>query len=185
MRAEDLVRTPAEGDDALMARVAGGSGELAQKVVRSNEIAGGKLALIGFVNAPDNSLIGHVLVETSADHYQHVAFPSCDEEGGPPELMAVFFARTAKDRGRDLAVLCGWPANGEATNGRLYAAEFYRVDVTQTKVTVTSLKDLNGKFNTADMLESDGHGHWTRTRTATFKTVAGVKKLLNKMGLRQ
>jgi len=41
-----------------------------------------------------------------------VTFPSCEEEGGPPELMATFFARTTKGGGRDLAVLCSWEGSG-------------------------------------------------------------------------
>jgi hypothetical protein len=168
-----------------MARDLGPTAELAQKVVRSNEIAGGKLALVGFVNAADDDLVGHLLVEQSPDHFEHVSFPSCDGEGGPPELMAVFFARTVKGGARDLAVLCGWPANGQAQNGRLYAAEFYRVDAAGSKIAVTTLKDLSGKFNTADMLENKGHGKWVRTGKARFKTVADVKRLLTKMGLPQ
>ena len=27
---------------------------------------------------------------------EHVEFPSCDEEGGAPEFLPVFFARTVK-----------------------------------------------------------------------------------------
>jgi hypothetical protein len=104
--AEVVVRSSSETDDTFMARVLGSSAELAQKVVRSTEIAGGKLTLIGFVNREDDTLVGHLLVETSPGRYEHVEFPSCDEEGGAPELLAVFFARTVKGGGRDLAVLC-------------------------------------------------------------------------------
>ena len=67
-----------------MVRLLGASAELAQKVVRSTEIANGRLALIGFVNREDNTLVGHLLVEMSPGRYEHVEFPSCDEEGGAP-----------------------------------------------------------------------------------------------------
>ena len=82
--AEVVVRKPSETDDNFMARVLGASAELAQKVVRSTEIANGRLALIGFVNREDNTLVGHLLVEMSPGRYEHVEFPSCDEEGGAP-----------------------------------------------------------------------------------------------------
>jgi hypothetical protein len=98
-----------EGDDDFMIRVLGPSSELAHKVVRTTELAGGKPTLIGFVNVPEsNSLVGHLLIETSPARYQHVTFPSCQEEGGAPELQAVFFARTVNGAGRDLACsACG------------------------------------------------------------------------------
>ncbi len=181
----DVARKPGEVDDDLMARVIGPDAQLAQKVVRSNEIAGGKLALVGFVNTADDNLVGHLLVEKSPDHYDHVSFPSCDEEGGPPELMAVFFARTVKGGGRDLAVLCGWQQGGQIVNGETYGAEFYRVDASGPKITVTSLTDLNKKFVTSDMHEVNKRGKWIRTGKPTFTTVAQVKKLLTKMGLPQ
>ena len=183
--AEAVVRKPAETDDSFMSRVAGKSGDLAQKVVRSNEIAAGKVALIGFVSTSENSLVGHLLIETSADHYEHASFPSCDEEGGAPELLAVFFARTVKGGQRDLAVLCAWEHGGQAVNGTAYAAEFYRVDASRPTVTVRSLTDLNGKFNTADMVEVNQHGKWIRTGKAKFKTAAEVKRLLTKMDVPQ
>ena len=63
---------------------------VAQKVVRSTELAGRKLTLIGFASpkdasAEDNSLVGHLLIETSPGRYEHVKFPSCQEEGGAPD----------------------------------------------------------------------------------------------------
>ncbi len=184
-RADTLVRKPTESDDTLMSRAAQNAGELAQKVVHSNEIAGGKPTLIGFVNAPDYNVIGHLLIERTRDHYEHVSFPSCDDEGGPPQLMAVFFARTVKGAGRDLAVLCTWEHGGQAQNGTVYAAEFYRIDASGSKTTVTRLTDLNRKFVTSDIAEVNKHGKWITTGKATFKTVADVKKLLMKMGLPQ
>ncbi len=181
----DTARRPSETDDALMERVLGPDAQLAQKVVRSNEIAGGKLVLIGFVNTADNNLVGHLLIEKSPDHFEHASFPSCDEEGGPPELMAVFFARTVKGGGRDLAVLCGWHYGGQANNGAVYAAQFYRIEASGPKVTATSLEGLNKQFLTSDMYESNKRGKWVRTGKPTFTTVAEIKKRLTKMGLPQ
>lgn len=111
-RADAVVRNPSESDDDFMARVLGpSSSDLAEKPVRSTELAGGKVTLIGFVNAEDNALAGHLLVETSPGHYEHVKFPSCEEEGGAPRLLAVFFARTVKGGGRD------WPCCAAGKRG--------------------------------------------------------------------
>ncbi len=79
-RADVVVRNPSEMDDDFMARVRGHSSELARKVVRSTELASGRATLIGFVNAEDNSLVGHLLIETSPGRYEHLRFPSCEEE---------------------------------------------------------------------------------------------------------
>src|SRR5262245_52661153 len=88
-RADAVVRNPSESDNDFMTRVLGPSSELAQKPFRSTELAGGKVTVIGFENAENNTLVGHLLIETSPGHYEHVKFPSCDEEGGAPELLAV------------------------------------------------------------------------------------------------
>ena len=146
---------------------------------------GGKVTLVGFVNAPDDTLVGHLLIETSPGHYEHVTFPSCDEEGGPPELLAVFYARTVKGGGRDLAVLCHWMVRHAVAEGDDYAAQFYRVKENGSKVVVEPVTELNSKFVTADVAQSDSRGKWTQGPKAKFKTVAEVKKLLTKMGLKQ
>lgn len=188
-RAEPVDRNPAESDDDFMTRVIGPSAELAQKVVRSTEIAGGKPTLIGFVNVRDESrdhskggdvLVGHLLIQTAPRRFEHVSFPSCDEEGGAPELLAVFFARTARERGRDLAVLCGWDSHGMC-----YGAEFYRLEEAGSKTTVKSMAELKKKFFSCDEAELGRNGRWSSGRRANFKTVAEVKKLLTNMGLKQ
>jgi len=168
-----------------MARVLGHSSELAQKVVRSTELASGRVTLIGFVNDEHNSLVGHLLIETSPGRYEHVKFPSCEEEGGAPELLAVFFARTIKGGGRDLAVLCSWEARGAIVNGMSYSAQFYRLKERGAQMVVEPVMDMNAKFQTDDLVRSNEHGKWVQGPKAKFKTVAEVKKLLTKMGLKQ
>jgi hypothetical protein len=184
-RADVVVRKPSESDDDFMARVLGPSPGLAQKVVRSTELAGGRPTLIGFVNAEDNTLVGQLLIETSPGHYEHVTFPSCDEEGGAPELLAVFFARTVKGGGRDLAVLCKWDDQHAVVNGESYSALFYRVRETGSKIDVQPLTDLNKQFDTDDLVRLNKKGKWVQGPKAKFTTVAGVKKLLTRMGLKQ
>jgi hypothetical protein len=187
--AEVVARKPSESDDGFMARVLGPSADLAQKVVRSTEMAGGKLTLIGFVNHRDSSddgsqggnvLVGHLLIESSPDQYEHVVFPSCDEEGDAPTLLAVFFARTVKGGGRDLAVLCRWKPGGMC-----YGAEFYRVSAGPSKTTVESVKTLKERLFTCDQSEPDGQGARVGGHAIKFRTVAEVKKLLTKIGLKQ
>lgn len=188
-RAESVDRNPSETDGGFMARVLGPSAELAQKVIRSSELAGGKAALIAFVNTRDESadhskggdlLVGHLLIQTSPTRFEHVTFPSCDEEGGAPELLAVFFARTAEGRGRDLAVLCGWDSHGMC-----YGAEFYRLEETGPKMAVRSMTDLKKEFFSCDETDLSRTGMWTHGRRARFKTVSQVKALLAKKGIKQ
>jgi hypothetical protein len=179
---EDVVaRNSSESDDDFMVRVLGGSAELVQKVIRTTVLANGKVALIGFVAAEDGALVGHLLIETATGRYRHVQFPSCDVNGGMPNLLAVFFARTAKDGGRDLAVLCSWDIRHLEVSGTDYSAEFYRLKDRESDMAVEPLAKLNKKFETSDLVYVDER----RTLKAKFKTVAEVKKLLTKMGLRQ
>jgi hypothetical protein len=136
------------------------------------------------VNAEDNNLVGHLLIETSPGHYDHVTFPSCEEEGGAPELTAVFFARTVKGGGRNLAVLCSWEQGEAVTNGMFYRSQFYRIEEKGTKIVVEPVADLNKKFKTSDLVYNE-HGRWSQGPKAEFRTIADVKKLLTKMGLKQ
>lgn len=184
-RADLIVPKPSESDDDLMARVLGPSSQLAQKVVRSTEIAGGKLTLIGFAPAQDDSLVGHLLIEKSPGHFEHITFPSCEIEGAAPELLAVFFARTVKDGGRDLAVLCRWEQQHATVNGMLYGAQFYRLKEKDSRTAVEPVTDLNKQFEADDLVRQNDHGKWVQGPKAKFTTVAQVKKLLTKMGLKQ
>jgi len=168
-----------------MVRVLGGSSELAQKVVRSTELANGNVTLIGFAAAEDQSLVGHILIEIASGRYRHVQFPSCDEEGGWPTLLAVFFARTTKGGGRDLAVLCSWDVRHLEVDGTDYCAEFYRFKERDRKWSWSRIKDLNAKFETADLVRVDVRGKVAGREKAKFKTVAEVKKMLTNMGLNQ
>jgi hypothetical protein len=181
-----FARNSSESDDDFMARVLGGSAELAQKVVRSTELANGKVTLIGFTAAEDGALVGHLLVETPTGPYVHVQFPSCEVDGGWPNLLAVFFARTGKEVNRDLAVLCRWDVNGVEgdADGAFYGAEFYRLKAHGSDMVVDPIKELNAKFKTANLVV-DKPGRTVWIERAKFKTVAEVKRLLAKMGLRQ
>lgn len=192
-RAEPVERKSSEGDDDFMARVLGPLAELAQKVVRSTELAGGKLTLVGFVTVLDKSedhsqggdvLAGHLLIQVSSSRYEHVTFMSCDEEGATPELLAIFFARTITGGGRDLAVLCKWPVRNAVAEGTLYGAQFYRLKETGPTIVVEPITELDKKLETEDVSLKDRRGKWI-TKRPTFRTVAEVKKLLTKMGLKQ
>jgi len=187
-RADEVARGADESDDAFMTRVMGGSAELAQKVVRTTELADGRPTLIGFVLGEDSDrmhlLVGHLLIETATNRFEHVQFPSCSEEGDLPVLMAVFFARTAKSGGRDLAVLCSWEIKHYQTEGTAYGAEFYRLKNSEGRFTVETIEKLNKKFNTANMTRVDDDGKRVREK-AKFKTVADVKRILKRMGFPQ
>lgn len=183
-RAELVTRRTGETDDAFVARVLGPSAELAQKVVRLTELVPGTTTLIGFVTVENQPLVGHVLVQATNDRYEHVHFESCDIEGDTPQLLAVFFARTAPGGPRDLAVLCSWDVRHAVANGTLYGAQFYRVRRTGSDVTVHPLNDVDEKFKTQDVSREGEHGKTLRDK-ATFKTVADVKRMLTKMGVKQ
>lgn len=185
VRADAVARNPSEADGDFMARVLGPSAELAQDVIRSTEIAPGKLTLIGFVNTQDDGLVGHLLIENSPGHFEHVTFQSCESEGAAPELMAVFFARTSKGRGRDLAVLCRWEQQHAVANGMLYGAEFYRAENRGSTIVVEPVAELNKKFKTDNLVHLSEHEKWVQGPKAKFSTVAEVKRLLTKMGLKQ
>lgn len=51
-------------------------------------------------------------------------------------------------------------------------------------MTIEPLTKLNEKFLTSDLVRTEAHGKKVRERP-TFSTVAGVKRLLSRMGLKQ
>jgi hypothetical protein len=189
--ADVVAREPSENDDAFMARVAGPSAELAQPVVRSTEIVKGRLSLIAFENVEDHArvgrrldsidyLVGHLLVETSPGQYEHVRFFACEEDGGTPELLAAFFARTVKGGGRDLGVLVHFDVHpgGGYGDASCYGAWFFRVEMDGPRIFVCPVTELNrkfDKFNTCDV----------RGLRSKFRTVREIKKLLTHMGIEQ
>src|SRR4051812_10249253 len=76
--AQGIAKHADESDEAFVARVIGTPAEeLAHPVVRSTELAGGKAALIAFVET-EEELVGHLFVERAPLSFEHVAFPSCE-----------------------------------------------------------------------------------------------------------
>ena len=65
-----------------------------------------------------------------------------------------------------------------------YGAQFYRLEEKGTQIVVEPVTDLNKKFETSDLVYNE-HGKWRQGPKAKFTTVAEVKKLLNKMGVKQ
>jgi hypothetical protein len=78
-----------------------------------------------------------------------------------------------------------WEALGSMTNGASYGARFYRLREGASTTIVEPVADLDKKFDTSDVVEKDKHGKWVQGSHAKFKTVADVKKLLSRMGLKQ
>lgn len=183
-RSESVERNVQESDERFVGRILGASAELAHPLVRSTELVPEKVSIIAFVDDGEDNLIGHLFVETSPAKFEHVTFPSCEAEGGRPELSAVFFARTVKGKPRDLGVLCNWSVRHLDVAGELYAALFYRVTKDPTEIRVQPVSELKKAFQT-DELERNVHGRWVEASKATFKTVAQVKKRLTQMGIAQ
>ena len=48
-----------------------------------------------------------------------------------------------------------------------------------------TLTDLNKQFDTDDLVRLNKNGKWVQGTKPKFTTVAGVKKLLTRMGLEQ
>ena len=97
----------------------------------------------------------------------------------------MFFARTVKGGGRDLAVLCRWEQQHAVANGMLYGAQFYQLKAKGEQLAVEPMTTLNNQFQTDDLVTLNKHDKWVQGPKAKFTTVAEVKKLLTKMGLKQ
>jgi hypothetical protein len=95
--------------------------------------------------------------------------------GGAARLLAVFFARAAKEGGRDLAVLCKWDDEHAVVNGTSDSALFYRVTEKGSKISVQPLTDLNKQFDTDDEVRLNKNGKWVQGPKPKFTTVAGVR----------
>lgn len=67
----------------------------------------------------------------------------------------------------------------------LYGAEFYRTERRGLTTVVEPVSELNKKFKADNLVHLSEHDKWVQGPKARFSTVAEVKALLTKMGLKQ
>ena len=81
----------------------------------------------------------------------------------------MFFARTVKGGGRDLAVLCRWEQQHAVANGMLYGAQFYQLKAKGEQLAVEPMTTLNNQFQTDDLVTLNKHDKWVQGPKASSR----------------
>lgn len=111
-----------------------------------------------------------------------------DDGGSPREVLAVFTAKFEKGSSPQLAVLTKWDssrAGGHSVmtnSGIFYEVEGYAFDGSEFKKLKLPIFD---ELNSCDCTQFDDNGNEKGHTRAKAKDVAGVKRLLGSLGIKQ
>ncbi|MDX6695876.1 MAG: hypothetical protein QOF02_3479 [Blastocatellia bacterium] len=156
--------------------------ELVHKVIET-EAWGNQKTIFAFYNgAVSGQVDGYVFVPKSPDTYQKILIYNFEEEGGTPNVEAVFFVKADKDKAQELAVICSWEAHHYDVSGKLYHT--YIFDDINSGASPARLKLLEAVSEKVsggcDCVYRDGKTKGTKK----FETAAQVKAGLMKLGFR-
>lgn len=127
------------------------------------------------VNTGYNTLVGHVYIAVSQNTYRDIALEPILEDGGYPEVLAVFFANADKDTAKELVVLCKYDQRHYDYSGELYNTFIF--DDPHGDGEMAYLEELSKKFWGCECGWRNG-----RTETARYTTAKAIKAELKRMG---
>jgi hypothetical protein len=130
----------------------------------------------GNPNGDFNKISGHVYLAVGQNKYRDISLQLIEEDGGLPEILAVFFANADKDKAEELVVLCKVPQQHYDYNGAFYNT--YIFDNPGTGSQLTYLKKLSANFDGCDCSFRDGR----KPEMAKYKTAKEIKTKLKQMG---
>lgn len=153
------------------------------QVIETDESGTGPPAIIAYYRKPyfydveesGTNLIGFVWIPKSNHSYQKIRIGKIPQEGGNPQISAIFFANADQNNTRELAVLVKWPQRRYDYEGAFYGTKIYDFD--KDKSRFNFFKNLSNKFFGCECSFRDG-----RTKTAKYKMAARVRKKLQEMG---
>ncbi|MBV9989789.1 MAG: hypothetical protein JOZ72_00725 [Alphaproteobacteria bacterium] len=118
-----------------------------------------------------------VALEKTANGYRRVVVTAGEEEGGTPDI-AIGFANADSDPAKELIVLLAWPQVHLDVGGTLYEVRIFD-DLHAGQTKLAYLPGVSHRFegHNCDCAWDDG-----RIDRYPFKTIAGIKAKLRKMG---
>lgn len=183
---QSIQRIENETDTAFIKRLTPDSMTLTHPVISTTIFDSSKVAILAFfgyddpkdVNGGDNSITGHLYLPTGKNTYQDYTFGPIEEEGGYPEISAVFFANTDKDKAKELLVLCKFPQRHFD-----YSGDFYKTFIFETPVigqqTLVYKAQLSEQFFGCECGWNNG-----KKEVAKYKTAKAIKNRLKKIGFK-
>ena len=181
--AQTVTRQPAESLDAFANRLKPAQHKLAHPVLEVSawgRNAKSIIALYGFDDPADhnggfNKIAGHLYLPTAPNQYRKISFGPLEENGGYPEILAVFFANADDDADKELLVLCKIPQQHYDYAGAFY--ETYIFDNPGQTNELRYFRTLSNLFFGCECNRRDG-----TAQTAKYQTAAAVKAGLKKLG---
>ena len=183
---QTIQRLENETDTAFIKRLIPDSMTLAHPVISTTTFNSTKVAILAFFgyddpkdeNDGDNAIFGHLYLPTGKNTYQDYTFGPIEEEGGYPEIIAVFFANTDKDKAKELLVLCKYPQQHND-----YSGDFFKTFIFESPVagqqTLAYKDQLSEKFFGCQCGWNNG-----KKEVAKYKTAKSIKNRLKKMGFK-
>ena len=183
LRAQTVARQPAESPEAFAKRMMPAQHKLAHPVLEVSTWGGNAksiIALYGFNNPTNrnggfNQINGYLYLLTAPNQYRKILFGPLEENGGYPEVLAVFFANADNDAAKEMLVLCRIPQQHYDYTGAFY--ETYIFDNPDQTNELKIFGTLSNLFSGCDCSRRDG-----TVETAKYQTAAAIKAGLKKMG---
>ncbi len=119
-------------------------------------------------------------LEVVLDGDKHYAVGAWDEQGGPAEIKAIFFANADKDPAQELIVITTWPVQHADVNGALYEVRVYDDIASAQGDRLRPIPALNKHFGTGCDCDRPG----ATPDRYNFRTVSAVKSELRRLGFR-
>jgi hypothetical protein len=128
-------------------------------------------------NTGCNKIFGHVYFPSGSNRYRDITFGPILEDGGYPEVLAIFFANADNDKEKELIVLCKLSQKHYDYEGDLYETFIYSHPEIQNELEY--FEKLSEKFSGCECSFRDG-----RIETALYKNAQSIKSKLRKMGFK-
>jgi hypothetical protein len=122
-----IERLPNESAEDFAKRNAPPKSELVHQVIETTAW-GNKKSIIAFYQLENESATqvnGYLFLPKSANNYEKILIHNFEEEGGTPEIKAVFFANADKDLAQELVVICSWRQSHYGFSGTLYGTYIF------------------------------------------------------------
>lgn len=179
---QDVIRLENENIQTFMNRIIPDSMKFAHQIIETKnwDSLGAIIAFYGFddtndINIGFNQIYGHVFICQDSLKYREITFGPILEDGGMPEIIAVSFANTDKDKKKELIVLCTYDQKHYDYEGTFYETYIYDTPTNTDKLLF--LNNLNEHFYGCECSFRNG-----QVKTAKYKTIKDVKRQLDKMG---
>ena len=177
-----FIKKSGETAEQLIERIRPDSLSVAHQIIETTAWTKEKtiIAFLGH-DTPDlnigfNKITGYLLYPVGDNKYKRIILESIEEDGGLPEVIALFFANIDSDSERELGVLCKFWQHSYEHMGDLYETFFFD-NPNESDQLIEYNREISGKFSGCDCDYRE-----SKSTKAKFKTVEDIKNELQRLG---